>query len=563
MGSYIIAIDFGTAFTSYGIDIETNQERTEIYWKCWDQEVGRETRDTPTCILFDEQQQFVSFGYEAIETSLCQSRDTRLFFFDFSEISLDDKKFTRDLTIKAADGREMKALDVFAEALGFLQDDALKFINSHGKVRLTASDFTWVLTVPDNWDDSAELFIREAASQAGIVTDIDRLVIALRSEAALSWCMKLPGDGFITESREQGRMDRSPGTQYVVVLCEEDISHIAVYEVVEGGELKELQRASYKDLRKKTVERNFMEFMREIFSDGIWDEYERKHPSEVKKILYNLNVLNKRFKDIEISCSLNLIRLAERRQSIEKFFETVEGASWDEGAISISQQKLRSFFAQSMQDITHNLREILNKDFNISGIMLVGKYAHSEILRNHITEEFIDICEVLCPFMPQYAILNGAAEIGKYGGRISRLRSAFTYGIGVSERFDELKHREDRTFTNKDGKWCGGLFIKLGRVGEQVSRNKTIEFTFYPVEADQIIMNFYFYRTKKKFPKYVTEDGVEEVGCLFLTSPKTGCGRSRETKLRIEFGNMEMKASAKDLLSKSESSTVFDLNEML
>ncbi|XP_015255000.1 PREDICTED: heat shock 70 kDa protein 12A-like, partial [Cyprinodon variegatus] len=418
--------------------------------------------------------------------------------------------------------------------------------------------FTWVLTVPDNWDDSAEQFMREAASQAGIITDINQLVIALHSEAALSWCMKLPSEGFIGGNREQCRMDRSPRTRYIVVVCEEDIVHIAVYEVLKAGELKELQRASYKDLGEKTVERNFIEFMRQIFSDGIWDEYERKYPNEVQRILNDFSIFCRQEQYVLLTCPLNLGRLPKRRQNIEKFFETVEGASWDEGTIIISEQKLRSFFAHSLQGITHNLREILNKDFNISGILLVEKYADSDILRNHIIEEFIDVCKVLSPFRPEGVIIKGALEMGVYGGRISCLRSAFTYGIGVSERFDELKHSEDRAFTNKNGKWCGGLFIKLVEVGEQVSTKKPIEFTIDPVESDQKIMNFYFYRTKKKCPKYVTEEGVEEIRCFFLTSPKTGCGRSREIKLRIEFGNMEMKATAKDLLSKSETSTVFD-----
>ncbi|XP_015232476.1 PREDICTED: heat shock 70 kDa protein 12A-like [Cyprinodon variegatus] len=171
MESFIIAIDFGTAYSGYGFSITSSQEEIQPRLKYWVEDVRQRTPDTPTCILFDEQQQFVSFGYEARKTCLHQSRDSRLFFFDFSEISLDDKKFTRDLKIKAANGREMKALDVFAEALRFLKDDALTYISDTGGRRLTASEFTWVLTVPDNWDDSAEQFMREAATQLQIQTD--------------------------------------------------------------------------------------------------------------------------------------------------------------------------------------------------------------------------------------------------------------------------------------------------------------------------------------------------------------------------------------------------------
>lgn len=252
--------------------------------------------------------------------------------------------------------------------------------------------------------------------------------------------------------------------------------------------------------------------------------------------------------------------MAQKKQNIEKFFEGVQGASFDEGLIQISKHKLRSFFDHSVQGITHNLREIFNKDFSIECILLVGGCADCEILRRRITEEFKDDCNVLCPFRPQEAALKGAVVLGKHQRGIQFLKSPFTYGIGVSDRFDEINHKEKRKFTNKDGEWCGGLFIKLVGIDEVVDWNKTKEFIFYPVAADQTMMNFHFYRTKKKDPRYVTEKKVEHIGSLFLNSPNTESGRRREVKLRITFACMEMKMKikAKDLTSESESSTNFD-----
>lgn len=59
-------------------------------------------------------------------------------------------------------------------------------------------------------------------SQAGIVTDEngDNLVLALESEAALSYCMKLPAAGFINETREGLQDLRSTGNQHIAVVAE-------------------------------------------------------------------------------------------------------------------------------------------------------------------------------------------------------------------------------------------------------------------------------------------------------------------------------------------------------
>lgn len=44
---------------------------------------------------------------------------------------------------------------------------------------------------------------------------------------------------------------------------------ITVHEVLHGGALKELHKASGNDLGGQTVDRKFKEFLREIFSHGV------------------------------------------------------------------------------------------------------------------------------------------------------------------------------------------------------------------------------------------------------------------------------------------------------
>uniref|UniRef100_A0A3Q1F679 Uncharacterized protein n=1 Tax=Acanthochromis polyacanthus TaxID=80966 RepID=A0A3Q1F679_9TELE len=195
--SYIIAIEFGTTFSGYAYSMTPREEEADPYIKYWGEEVGKETPKTPTCILFNEQEEFLKFGYEAklVYGKMRGEEARKNFFFNCFKMSLYGKKATSDLTIKAANGRSMKALKVFTEALRYLKEDALKTISDHTSGRrFIASDFTWVLTVPAIWDPSAKQFMRKAATQAGIVTKgkEDKLVIALEPEAASVFCKTLP-----------------------------------------------------------------------------------------------------------------------------------------------------------------------------------------------------------------------------------------------------------------------------------------------------------------------------------------------------------------------------------
>ncbi|MEQ2301034.1 hypothetical protein AMECASPLE_031862 [Ameca splendens] len=548
--SFIIAIDFGTTYSGYAFSITDSEEETDPRLKYWGEEVGLETSKTPTCILFDKDEQFVSFGYEAKESYILKkSEEARnMLFFDCFKMSLYGKKLNMDLKITAANGRSMNALKVFTEALRFLKDDALKTISNMTGKKFIVSDFTWVLTVPAIWDPSAKQFMREAATEAGIVTKgaEHKLVIALEPEAASVFCKKLPAEGFIAENRGEIKLSESPGTRYIVVDCGGGTIDITVHEVLEGGALKELHKASGNNLGGQTVDSKFKEFLREIFCDGVWDEYERNYPSEVQKMMYDFTLFKKQDDDADIDCPFNLGKIAQKKKDIEKFFEGVKGASWDEGSIVISKQKLSVFFAESLKGITDSLKGIFSKGLNINYILLVGGYAESQILQKHITDEFIDNCKVLCPFRPQEAIMKGAVQFGRNPAVLASRKSAFTYGVRVAERFDVLKHRADKKFTNEEGEWCNDIFMTLVKADDDVGWDEIKTEILNPIESEQTVVNFTFYQTERNHVTYVDEEGVEKIGSFNVESPDTTLGLNREIELKIKFGSTEMTATATD-----------------
>uniref|UniRef100_A0A3P9PKB2 Heat shock protein 12B n=1 Tax=Poecilia reticulata TaxID=8081 RepID=A0A3P9PKB2_POERE len=224
--SFVIAIDFGSAFSGYAFNITPREEKSEPYLPRWGKEYGLDSPKTPTCILLNED--------ENVRVLAMKPKTFPILDYTISK----QDKLSSDLKIKAANGKSMKALKVFSDSLRFLKEDALRTIsrNTGGERLFIPSDFTWVLTVPAIWDPSAKQFMREAAMQAGIITegDEEKLVLALEPEAASIWCKKLPADGFISDKHNSKSMDQSAGTQYIVVDCGGKVSVILMQCVIDS-----------------------------------------------------------------------------------------------------------------------------------------------------------------------------------------------------------------------------------------------------------------------------------------------------------------------------------------
>ncbi|KAG7462520.1 hypothetical protein MATL_G00185620 [Megalops atlanticus] len=233
-------------------------------------EAGIRSPKTPTCILFDENQKFQSFGYEAM-MAYCRM-DKRAakesYFFENFKMEIFNKKINRNFRILAKNGQPFSALKVFSESLRFMKEHALNSIKTFtsGK-QFIESDITWVVTVPAIWDAAAKQFMREAATQAGLVSESNSkdLIIALEPEAASVWCRQLPCKGFVSEGSQTDKLEDTPGTQYIVLDCGGGTVDITVHEVLEGGLLKELYKASGGDMGGANIDKNLKHFLRDIF----------------------------------------------------------------------------------------------------------------------------------------------------------------------------------------------------------------------------------------------------------------------------------------------------------
>ncbi|XP_063070606.1 heat shock 70 kDa protein 12A-like [Engraulis encrasicolus] len=559
-----IAIDFGTAYSGYHVKCNTPGKGAQFRDVQWGEEYGIRSCKTPTCALFDNTDHFVDFGYAAMKKYTSKGFQDGYFFENFKMDLYKNKVIQSDLQVTATNGKQMPAMTVFTESLRYLKDHVLRKVENFSKVtKLRNSDITWVLTVPAIWSNAAKQFMRDVAIKAGLVTDSDpeRLILALEPEAAAIYCKELPSDGFVGGEEDTMRLDQMPGTQYIVADCGGGTIDITLHEVLDGGALKEVSKASGNDLGGQNIDRQLKSFLKEIFGDEVWKEYETRHAPELQKLLYEFAFAKCADENDGYSfpCQYNLIEIVKEKhgnKTVQELLKGHPGVTWNDGSIDISAAKFRSFFDESLRGIAGVLRDFLkNQELHIRYLVMVGGFAMSKILQNYIKHQFGNTCEVLCPQHPQQAIMVGAADFGSQPEIVQSRISALTYGVDTSKWFNETKHKIEKKYTNCDGEeFCKDLFKRLVRKGESVGYNETRNFTFHPVTREQKEMAFTFYSTDRPNAIYIDEWGVDEMATMIVPLPNpSGPRLDREVRLDLKFGFTEIIAIATDLKSnKSE-----------
>ncbi|KAM6093329.1 heat shock 70 kDa protein 12B-like isoform 1-T1 [Theristicus caerulescens] len=564
---FVVAIDFGTAYSGYCFSLASGTDQIrQVYWGS---EHGLKTPKTPTCILFNQKQEFRKFGYDAVMKykSLPSSEADNWYFFQNFKMKLYNPKVSSGMELKASNGKTLPALMVFSESLRYLKEHALNTIQEASfQTVCDQEEITWVITVPAIWSAAARQFMRLAAKEAGLISDMisEKLIIALEPEAASLWCKQLPQEGFMADSSDKKKFEDSPGIQYVVVDCGGGTIDITVHEIQENHYLKELHKAAGGGWGGNRVDENFTHFLKEIFDDGVWDEYVKSHPTELQHMMYNFSLqkCSASREAVYIHCYYNLTRVAECKKDISHFFKKAKGAVWCDGMIMITYEKMKSFFDYSIKNIICTLREILDKPemAKVQYILLVGGFASSVILRDAISQAFSKKYHILCPVEAQVAIAKGAVLFGVNPQIVASRVSALTYGIAVDRKFDSAIHdfRKQRVSEADGYIYCTDLFQKLVGVEESVNINEVAHYNFHPTESDQTEAYFSFYCTEKQDAQYVDEEGMEQLGSCTVPMPDTKLGKNRQLKLDIKFGLTEFKATCTDVTSKQSRAVVID-----
>jgi hypothetical protein len=73
------------------------------------------------------------------------------------------QSLSEETEIKAANGKSMKAIDVFSYSLRFFKEHVVEELSDQMSTKLVDNDICWVITVPAIWKAGAKQFMRKAA----------------------------------------------------------------------------------------------------------------------------------------------------------------------------------------------------------------------------------------------------------------------------------------------------------------------------------------------------------------------------------------------------------------
>eukprot|EP00095_Tigriopus_kingsejongensis_P010174 maker-scaffold202_size261857-snap-gene-1.23 protein:Tk10174 transcript:maker-scaffold202_size261857-snap-gene-1.23-mRNA-1 annotation:"hypothetical protein CAPTEDRAFT_166803" len=297
----VVAIDFGTTYSGYAYSFTKDTDTVHIMRKWEGDDPGMNNQKTPTILLLNPNKQFHSFGFSARDYyhDMVPEEAKKWYFFDkFKMILHHTKKIDRATKVKASNGYQMSAIEVFSHTLHYFRNHALKELSDALGSKVLMEDARWVITVPAIWRQQAKQFMRESAYLAGIgsAKSPEQVLIALEPEAASIYCRKLRLNQLVPERPKSIFFDHKDpdeisiasdfvleetgaGGRYMVVDCGGGTVDITVHEITnKEGQLKELFKATGGPYGSTSVDDAFEEILGEVLGQDLLVQFKKKRP---------------------------------------------------------------------------------------------------------------------------------------------------------------------------------------------------------------------------------------------------------------------------------------------
>lgn len=576
----VVAIDFGTTYSGYAFSFTRDPENIHMM-KMWDGgDPGVFNQKTPTTLLLTPEGAFHSFGYSARDYyhDLDSEEAKQWMYFDKFKMTLhNNEHLSLETEIKAANGKPMLAVTVFAHALRYFKEQALQELSDQSATKILNEDLRWVVTVPAIWKQPAKQFMRAAAYKAGIASAefSDQLLIALEPEAASIYCRKMrlhhlvpaelqgQRDSLLMKQDDHSLGPDGPtlgdkGTRYMVVDCGGGTVDITVHEVLDShGTLKELQRASGGPYGSVGVDMEFEKLLCDIFGADFIQQFKMKCPTGYVDLMIAFEARKRNaspYKEnpLNISLPFSFIDYFKKFKGIS--VETAMKKSshkdvrWSQGMLRLEKSAMVQLFSKTVSQIRDHIASILSvPELNIDYLFLVGGFAESLILQKEVKDAFSSKLKVVIPQGVSLAILKGAVLFGLDPTIVNVRRLRMTYGVGVLNRFIHGIHPPEKLVVKDGIQWCADIFDKFVVTDQSIGLGDVIVRSYTPAKAGQSCSVIHMYCSEKDNVYFITDHGVKRCATLILDLSDNRFIQSREIQTRMMFGDTEIKVSALDV----------------
>ncbi|NXM29579.1 HS12A protein, partial [Oxyruncus cristatus] len=602
----VVAIDFGTTSSGYAYSFTKEPECIHVMRRWEGGDPGVSSQKTPTTILLTPERKFHSFGYAARDFyhDLDPTESKHWLYFEKFKMKLHTTgNLTMETDLTAANGKKVKALEIFAYALQFFKEQALKELSDQGGSDFENTEVRWVITVPAIWKQPAKQFMRQAAYKAGMASpeNPEQLIIALEPEAASIYCRKLrlhqmidlssraPVNGYspsdtigtgFTQAKEHVRHKRQSrtfmvenvigeiwseleeGDRYIVVDSGGGTVDMTVHQIrLPEGHLKELYKATGGPYGSLGVDYEFEKLLCKIFGEDFIEQFKIKRPAAWVDLMIAFESRKRaaapdRTNPLNITLPFSFIDYYKkfRGHSVEHALRksNVDFVKWSsQGMLRMSPDAMNALFKPTIDQIVQHLSEVFDKPevTNVKFLFLVGGFAESPLLQQAVQSSFGSRCRVIIPQDVGLTILKGAVLFGLDPAVIKVRRSPLTYGVGVLNRFVEGKHPPEKLLVKDGTRWCTDVFDKFISADQSVALGETVTRSYTPAKPSQLVIVINIYSSEQDNVSFITESGVKKCGTLRLdlTGTDASVPNRREIKTLMQFGDTEIKAMAIDV----------------
>ncbi|NWW37114.1 HS12A protein, partial [Panurus biarmicus] len=572
----VVAIDFGT--TSSGYAYSFTKEPECIHVMSLSLEGGR------MWSLFSATSTFRFFPFPSLPCLTIIGRHTCLFSACTLLLTF-SCNLTMETDLTAANGKKVKALEIFAYALQFFKEQALKVEGVLG------------CRIPHPTS------LIPSLSQAGMASpeNPEQLIIALEPEAASIYCRKLrlhqmidlssraPVNGYspsdtigtgFTQGKEHVRRNRQSrtfmvenvigeiwseleeGDRYIVVDSGGGTVDMTVHQIrLPEGHLKELYKATGGPYGSLGVDYEFEKLLCKIFGEDFIEQFKIKRPAAWVDLMIAFESRKRaaapdRTNPLNITLPFSFIDYYKkfRGHSVEHALRksNVDFVKWSsQGMLRMSPDAMNALFKPTIDQIIQHLGEVFDKPevTNVKFLFLVGGFAESPLLQQAVQSAFGSRCRVIIPQDVGLTILKGAVLFGLDPAVIKVRRSPLTYGVGVLNRFVEGKHPPEKLLVKDGTRWCTDVFDKFISADQSVALGETVTRSYTPAKPSQLVIVINIYSSEQDNVSFITEPGVKKCGTLRLdlTGTDAAAPNRREIKTLMQFGDTEIKAVAVDV----------------
>jgi len=559
MYEVVVGIDFGSSGTGFAYSYfdKTKIIHGQIYGASVDYKVQTE-------IILDDNNYTIQFGADCVKFLKEKGLNTGHYFKGI-KMELYENKST--ITAKNS-GKELPLKLVIQKVLEKIKEIAIKEISKNRPYLNDQQEkIKWVVTVPAIWDEHQKSIMMESCIGAGLINDnTDKsLFFALEPEAASLYC---------SINKEIDREYFKEGEYYIVCDLGGGTGDIVAHLVGSNNKLNEIypscggnygsneiDKLIFKEIILKLFgvqdfnsyylkykRKNGINEFNEEYDKGVlfddWSEFERKIKDfkegatnekieKKEKYTINLSLFQDIFEDdIEISELVDEYNNNIYDDNLKLSVKNVR-RKW---IVEFPYEIILNYMKIQVDNICKIINNIITKE-EIKTIIFVGGYCSNEILIKLIKNGLKNITIYLQPSNPSLAIMDGAVLFGIDPSTINVRKSKYTIGEIINEVWNEKIHsKKGEKYLNEEIQkyFCRDCFRKYIEINQSVNYEEEFSNTCFAPTNE---IKFQFYKTKKKNPIFIFEEGITKIGeCKLYINKEFKNYEDRKIKTTMKFG---------------------------